>query len=190
MLQYGFWINNQGRGLQRAMPIIIYIIFRVLVAVFNNVEGGSGLTWIVIGVYILFVVTSWTINSIANFFLLFHKIGKHALNNSERYAALTAVPSLLLGILLLCLATFTTIANGTRYQELLLPGLICLSLALPFGQIKYPIGFKNKKPKQLYTLALAGLGVLSLVIFLLAPAATLLLAVIYGIAFVVYTWVV
>jgi hypothetical protein len=154
------------------------------------VEGGSGFTWIVISVYILFVVISWTINSIANFFLLFHKIGKHALTDSERYTALTAVPSLLIGLLLICIASFTNAAVGTRYQELLLPGMVCLSLALPLGQVKYPIGFRNKTKKQLYTLALAAIGILSLLVFLLVPSAMLPLVIIYGIAFVIYTWVV
>src|SRR5215216_3252796 len=34
MLQYGFWINNQGKRLQKAMPFIIYAVFRVLLAIF------------------------------------------------------------------------------------------------------------------------------------------------------------
>jgi tetratricopeptide (TPR) repeat protein len=190
MLQYGFWIHNQGKGLQKAMPIIIYVVFRVLVAIFNNVEGTAGLTGIVIGIYILFVVTSWTINSIANFFLLFHKTGKHALTNSERYTAITAVPSLLIGLSLMSVATFTDIAIGTRYQELLMPGMIFLSLALPLGQIDYPVSFKNNSTKQWFTMALTAFGIFTLVVFLLAPTVILPLAIAYGISFIVYTWVV
>jgi Tfp pilus assembly protein PilF len=190
MLQYGFWINNKGKGLQKAMPFIIYAVFRVLLAIFDNIDGGKNFTWILISVYILFVVTSWTINSIANFFLLFHPIGKHALTSSEKYTSLTAVPSLLLGILLICVGSFTSFAAGTAYQELSLPGMVLLSLALPLGQIQYPISIKNKTKKQLYTLGLAGFGLLCLSVFLIAPDAMLQLLIVYGIAFIIYTWVV
>jgi tetratricopeptide (TPR) repeat protein len=190
MLKYGFWINNQGRGLQKAMPFIIYAVFRVLLAIFDNMKGGGNLTLVLVSVYILFVVTSWTINSIANFFLLFDKVGKHALTISERNAALTAVPSLLLGVLLICIASFTTIASGTSYQELLLPGMVLLSLALPLGQIQYPVRIKGSSRRQLCTLALTAFGILCLLIFIIAPSLMLQPLIVYGIAFVIYTWVV
>jgi tetratricopeptide (TPR) repeat protein len=190
MLKYGFWINNQGRGLQKAMPFIIYAVFRVLLAIFDNMKGGGNLTLVLVSVYILFVVTSWTINSIANFFLLFDKVGKHALTISERNAALTAVPSLLLGVLLICIASFTNIASGTSYQELLLPGMVLLSLALPLGQIQYPVRIKGSSRRQLCTLALTAFGILCLLIFIIAPSLMLQPLIVYGIAFVIYTWVV
>ena len=190
MLQYGFWINNQGKGLQKAMPFIIYAVFRILVLVFESNDNTAGLGWMVGGLYILFVVTSWVINPIANFFLLFHRVGKHALTHNERWAALTSVPFLILGLAILAVSSFTDVVKGTSYENMFLPGMICISLALPLSQISYPIHFANKQWKEWYTLALAGAGILSLLLFIIAPAVVLPLAVIYGVAFIIYTWAV
>ncbi len=190
LLQYSFWINNKGKRLQRLMPFIIYIVFRILVGLLNSNESTSGLTWILVGVYILFVVATWTINSIANFFLLSHPIGKHALTNTEKWAALTAVPSLVVGILLISLSAFTNICEGTAYNNLFIPGLVCISLALPLSHIEYPVRVKHKTWKEWYSMGLVLAGILSLLLYAIAPAAALTLFIAYGVALVIYTWVI
>lgn len=189
LLQYGFWIHNQGKGLQKAMPFIIYGIFRVLVLVFESNNSTSGLAWIVGGLYILFVVTSWVINPIANFFLLSHSIGKHALTNQERWAALTAVPVLLLGLFFLGVYSFTDAGGYTHSKNLFMPALVCISLALPFGRLNYPIHLKNNSWKEWYSIGLTGTGILSLLLYWIASAAILPIFAIYAIAFIIYTWV-
>ena len=189
LLQYSFWINNKGKKLQRAMPFIIYIIFRILVGLLNSNDSTSGLTWVLVGAYILFVVTSWTINSIANFFLLSHPIGKHALTNTEKWAAITSVPSLLLGLILLSLSV-SGIAENTAYSDLFIPGLVCVSLALPFSRIEYPIQFSGRTWKEWYSLALLATGFSSLIVYALAPALAQPIFIVYGVALIIYTWVI
>ena len=171
------------------MPFIIYIVFRILVALLDSTKHTAGLTSILVGVYILFVVTSWTINSIANFFLLFHPIGKHALTNTEKWAALTAVPFLIIGVALLGLSGFTNFGEGTAYDNLFIPGLVCISLALPFSHIEYPIRFSNKTWKEWYSMALVAGGILSLLIYIIAPSIAITAFVVYGVALAIYTWV-
>lgn len=188
MLQYSFWINNQGKTLQKAMPFIIYAVFRVLISVLNA-NNNTNIALAVGGIYILFVVTSWTINSIANFFLLYHPIGKHALTNSEKWSALMAVPFLLAGIATLILASFTSIAEGTAYDQLFIAGMVAISLALPLSLLEYPLRFNNRTWKQWYTLILAATGVFSLLLFAVAPAVAVSLMIGYGVAFVIYTWI-
>jgi tetratricopeptide (TPR) repeat protein len=188
MLQYSFWMHNQGKGYQKAAPIFFYILFRILSGVFESNESTAGLGWIVGGLYILLMVTSWTINSIANVFLMFHPRGKYALTVSERWSSITAVSSLVLGISLLCLGAFTSVGARTDYADLFIPGMILVSLALPLSGVNYPVSFAQTTWKEKYTLGLAAAGIATLLVFAVAPAVSFPLFVLYGLAFIVYTW--
>lgn len=189
LLQYSFWINNKGRNLQIALPIILYIGFRVLVSVTAGNKSTEGLSWVFAALYIFLVVTSWTIGSIANFVLLFHPLGKHALTNTERWSALNAVTALFAGIVVMLLAQVSSVAEGTAYEEsLFIAGLVCLSLTLPLGNISYPISFRNKGWREHLATGLAGFGLLALLCFAIAPAAAMPLFSIYGLGFLIYNW--
>jgi len=184
LLQYSFWVNNQGRNLQVALPIILYVVFRILMAA----AGGDhpNLKILIGAIYIFIVVTSWTIGSIANFVLLFHPLGKYSLTNTEKWAGINAVTALVTGIIILL---FSNLSTGTLYErDASLIGMICISLALPLGNIEYPIRLKNQHWKRVYPVALIALGLLTIVTSLLAPEAALLLFVIYGLGFLVYLW--
>ena len=188
LLQYSFWSQNKGRKLQIVLPITLYIIFRVLISVTQNSESTAGLSLLLVGLYLLIVVTTWTINAIANFVLLFHPVGKHALTVSEKWSAITVVSALTLGLVLLTFS-FTHIADGTSYEAaLFFAGLVCLSLALPLGTIEYPLSFKDKRWHVLFAKALCALGLFSLLFFIVMPAPALLLFAIYGVLFLIYNW--
>jgi tetratricopeptide (TPR) repeat protein len=188
LLQYSFWVQNRGRKLQIALPIILYIVFRVLIALSQNSDSTAGLSLILVGIYILIVVTSWTINSIANFVLLFHPLGRHALSVSERWSAITVVAALVTGLLLITFS-LTHIADGTAYDgPLFFAGLVCVSLALPLGQIEYPLSFKKERWHVRFSKLLSAFGVLSLLIFVALPVQALVLFSIYAIAFLIYNW--
>ena len=186
LLQYSFWIHNKGRKLQLALPIVLYVIFRVLFSVFR--ENDATVAWAFGGIYLLMVVTSWSINSIANFVLLFNSIGKYALTKSEKWSAISVVSTLVLGLFVIILALFTNLMAGTAYEgNILFAGLICLSLALPLSDLKIPLQFSRTNKRQLYSNTLALLGITSLLLFLLFPSFVLLF-VVYGILFIIYNW--
>ena len=189
LLQYSFWVNNQGKKIRTALPIVLYIVFRLLITVFKSSNTTTGLAWALAGVYLLFVIGSWTMNSIAGFFLLFHPDGKYALTHSEKWSAITVVSTLFVSFIIILLAVFTNIARGTAYEEsLIIAGLICLSLALPLGEINYPVNFKNKSGRNIFSLSLVGMGLLSLLCFIILPAPAMVLMGIYGIGFIIYNW--
>lgn len=189
LLQYSFWLHNKGRRLQTFMPIILYVAFRVLTGMLNQNESTSGLSWIVLAVYILFVVTSWTINSIANFFLLFHPLGKHALTSTEKWSALSSVLAIVSGITMMCVAHFSNWASETAYDKsLFLAGMVALSLALPFSMLHFPMRFRNYNWREWFTIALAFFGTTTLLLYAVAPEAAMQLLVVYGIAFIIYNW--
>jgi tetratricopeptide (TPR) repeat protein len=189
LLQYSFWVNNQGKRLKTAMPIILYIVFRLLIAIFRQSSATAALVWVVAGIYLLFVIGSWTMNSIANFFLLFHPDGKYALTNTEKSSAISVVTAMLSGFIILGLALFTTVVNGTVYEDsFFAAGLVCLSLALPLGEIDYPLRFKKTNKRNIFSLLLTGTGLLSLGCVVFFPAQALIIMAVYGAGFLLYNW--
>ncbi len=189
LLQYSFWVNNQGKGLKTAMPIILYVAFRALIVLFRQSNATQGFVWIVAGIYLLFVIGSWTMNSIANCFLLFHPDGKYALTNTEKWSAISVVTAMLTGFAILFLAVFSGIGAGTAYEDVLFgAGLVCLSLALPLGEIDYPIVFKGVNKRNLFSLLLIGVGLAALLTGIFLPAQAMLIMGIYGVSFLIYNW--
>jgi tetratricopeptide (TPR) repeat protein len=186
LLQYGFWVHNKGRNFQVAVPIILYITFRVLISISKANKSTESIAWILGGIYIFIVVTSWTIGSIANFVLLFHPLGKHSLSNTEKWSALNSVSALVIGIAIMLLSGF---AAGTDYEVgAFLVGMICLSLALPLGRVEYPLRIKNQNWKAIYAVALIGVGLLAIVSFIISPLTFMPAFALYGIGFLIYNW--
>ncbi len=189
LLQYSFWVNNKGKKLKTILPIALYIVFRILLTIFKNNSATTGLAWVLAGIYLLFVIGSWTMNSIANFFLLFHPDGKYALTNTERWSAITVVTALCCSALLIIISLFTQLPVGTKYDDsLVLTGLICLSLALPLGEIDYPLNFKDRSGRNIYSLCLIAGGSLALLLYIFIPEPALYIMGAYGIAFIIYNW--
>jgi tetratricopeptide (TPR) repeat protein len=189
LLQYSFWMQNKAKRTSIAIPIAIYIAFRILVALSSGLGPLAGIVLaLLVGTYLLVVFTTWTVNSIANFFLLFHPKGKHALSNSEKWGAINAVSAIITGIIILSIAGFTTIEEGTGYENLFTLGIICLTLALPLGNIHYPINTRGKHWRELYGILLAALGIVSSVLYFIVPGITNLF-VFYLVALLVYNWV-
>jgi cytochrome c-type biogenesis protein CcmH/NrfG len=189
LLQYSFWVNNKGKKLRTILPIVLYIAFRVLISIFRSNSATTGLAWVLAGVYLLFVIGSWTMNSIANFFLLFHPDGKFALTNTEKWSAIAVVTALFSSFFIIMASLFTSVAKGTAYEEsLIIAGMVCLSLALPFGEINYPIDFKNKSGRNVFSLLLIGAGIFSLLFYILFPAPAVMVMAIYGVGFILYNW--
>jgi len=169
-----------------ALPIVLYIVFRTLIALTDANENTEGIAWILGAIYLLFVFTSWTIGSIANFVLLFHPLGKHSLSNTEKWGAINSVTTLVAGISAIALSG---LAIGTSYEAGMIPlGFIFISLALPLGRIKYPVSFQNKTWKENYAVGLTAFALIILLVFSIAPSAFIALFLIYIVAFIVYNW--
>lgn len=189
LLQYAFWVNNQGKRLKMVMPILLYIIFRVLITIFSQSSSTAALVWVVAGLYLLFVIGSWTMNSIANFFLLFHPDGKYALTPTEKWSSISVVTAILSGFLILGLALFTPVTSGTVYDDsFFAAGLVSLSLALPLGEIDYPIRIGKTRKRNIFSLLLIAIGILSLLTCAFFPAQALIIMAVYGAAFIIYNW--
>ena len=190
LLQYSFWVNNKGKNLRTILPIALYIVFRVLISLTKGNESTEGLAWILLAVYLLFVVTSWTINSIANFMLLFHPDGKYAVTTTERWSSIAVVSAMTTGLAILILSETSGIAAGTFYAEnFFYAGLLCLSLALPLSEMEFPVQVRSGRNwREWFTLALVAFGLFTLLLFIATPGISNGCFIAYGIAFIIYNW--
>jgi hypothetical protein len=188
LLQYHFWLHNKGKKWQTAAPILLYVLFRILSSALGANESTKGLVWIPVSIYLLLVVTSWTIGPICNFVLLFHPLGKHAVTASERWSAITAVSALAAGLVLLVLAQLPAVAAAAgENTSLELAAILSLSLALPLGDVEYPLRWHDRTKRERAAMVLSALGLISLFGVFLFPA-LLIVAAVYGIGFVLYSW--
>lgn len=188
LLQYHFWLQNKGKKWQTAAPIILYILFKVLSGALSANESTKDLVWIPISIYLLLVITSWTIGSIANFVLLFHPLGRHALTATERWSAISVVSSLGAGLVLMLLALLVPQINGTDYDgSFFLAGLALLTMALPLGDIEYPLRWKGTLRRTKAAMALVATGLVAIMLMMAMPGNLIVLGV-YGLGFILYNW--
>ena len=187
LLQYSFWISNKGKNLQWILPLALFVLVRIVIAVLGEDSQLSMAVVVVMAVYLLFVVTSWVINPIANFTLLFNKDGKYALTNSERWSAITSVSALLLGLSILAIS-FILSSPSTVSFSVFIPGLICFSLALPLSNMQFPVTFKTKKGSSFVSLLLVILGLLSMLMLYIDKEGASFFLIVYFILFIGYNW--
>ena len=187
MLQYSFWINNKGKRARWIFPLALYILVRLSSGILESNKNTQNIGGIIVGLYLIFVLTTWLINPLANFFLLFHKDGKYAVTVTERYTAITVVATLISGVTLL-LSSFL-IKNEKLSVNVLITGIIFFILAIPLGNIQYPLSFNayNAKNKTAIILTLLALVTAALV-FIYLPAA-MVTGAIFLIIFVLNNWI-
>lgn len=185
LLQYSFWINNKGKNARWAIPLGIYFGVQVINRLSRT--GGENLATIglVVGaLYLLFVITSWVINPLANFFLLFHKDGKYALSSREKVNAVCLITALLSGLALV--VTGVVLPGGS--EPVMLAGLVTMSLGLPLGHMDFPIRLKGNHAVQWFSMALVVFGLVAIAFSLTGSGAATTVLTAYLVGFVVYTW--
>lgn len=187
LLQYSFWISNKGKNLQWILPLALFVLVRIVIAVLGEDSNFSMGVVGVMAVYLLFVVTSWVINPIANFTLLFNKDGKYALTNSEKWSAITSVSALILGLVMLAISFALSSPATVSFSEFI-PGLIFFSLALPLSNMQFPVTFKTKKGSGLVALLLVILGLFSVLMIYIDKEGASFFLIVYFILFIGYNW--
>lgn len=189
LLQYSFWISNKGKNMQWILPVALFVIVRIVITAFGKQNSFPSAVVVVMAIYLLFVISSWVINPIANFTLLFNRDGKYALTNSERWSAITSVSALLVGISLLILTYILVSPEGTSSSSsVFIPGMVFFSLALPLSNMQFPITFQPKKPSTYVSLILVILGLLSVLMFYIDKEGASFFLIIYFILFIGYNW--
>jgi len=189
LLQYSFWINNQGKKTRWIIPLALYFGVRILATAFNQNKSTESVSGIIIGLYLVFVLTSWLINPVANFMLLFHKDGKYALNSTEKNSAITVVGTLLAGIICLLIGYLSRSENDALSTAFLIAGISFLVTALPLGRIQYPLSFNGYGVQNKLALGLTGLGILTVLFAFIYLPVAILTGISFLVIFVINSWV-
>lgn len=187
LLQYSFWVNNKGKKARWVVPIALYIAVRALSGALGSNESTAFAGTILVALYLVFVVTSWIINPLANFFLLFHRDGKYALDLTERWTAITVVTSLVLG----CIAFVPTLSMSTKdefYPTLSMTAVIFWLMALPLGDIHYPLSLKNTGTANKAAVILVSTGLLTILLAFIYFPAAIITGAVFLIGFILNNW--
>jgi tetratricopeptide (TPR) repeat protein len=187
-LQYGLWLQYKGKNFGFYSAIGVYLFFKISTwAVGKLPPPLDTLTFVLAGLYLLLVLSSWLIRPIANAFLSFHPQGRFALTLTERLSSQTAMlalaMSLILGVAGLLVWSTTALAPLWVWSA-----PIMATMAIPLGTVQYPIA-KQYKPMQWANVGIVALGLLAVVLLPVAGQAGLAWAAAYAIALVLGSWV-
>ena len=187
LLQYNFWINNKGKKARWAIPLAVYFGIRIFSAVLQSNTATQSIGAILIGLYLLFVLTTWLIYPLANFFLLFHKDGKYAVDTTERWTAITVVSSLAAGCLLFAIGLFNN--SDKLFQDFLIAAIAFWAMALPLGSIQYPLSFKWSASRNKVAMILVALGLLTVFFAFINIDVATAIGLVFVVLLVINSWV-
>ena len=186
IVQFSLWMSEKGKNFQWIFIIGLYIIFRVLRNVAETNQQLRPFILPLIVFYFVFVFFSWIANPIANFFLLFHKDGKHSLTKGESILSVTTILLLVSGV---SLASYAYYGFTQPPEQFLYPGIILASLPIPLSKLELPLIFKTKSLKFWYPFLLVVTGTVAIPIIFLVPETGSALAIIYGLGLIAFTWI-
>ena len=186
VIQFSMWMSEKGKSFQWIFFIGIYVIFRILRSVSEANSGIRPFLLPLIVLYFVFIFFTWIANPIANFFLLFHKDGKYSLTKSEKTIGVSTIILLVSGILL---GSYAFYFFKEPPSELLYPGIILATLTIPLGKIDLPLDLKSGSIRVWYPALLLLVGTLAILATFLDTNIGSSLALIYGIALLIFTWV-
>ncbi len=186
VLQFSRWMSEKGKNFQWVFYISIYVIFRILRGFAAANAGLRPFLLPLVVFYFVFIFFTWIANPIANFFLLFHKDGKYSLTKSETTISISTIVLLVSGILLGCYAFYFF---RDPPDELLYPAIILATMSIPLGKVELPLNLRSGSIRVWYPAGLVFLGILAIPIIFLNVEIGSLLALIYGIALLIFTWV-
>ncbi len=187
LLQYNFWINNKGKKARWAIPLAVYFGIRIFSAALQSNTATQSIGAILIGFYLLFVLTTWLIYPLANFFLLFHKDGKYAVGTTERWTAITVVSSLAGGCLLFGIGVLNK--SDKFFDNFMIAAIAFWAMALPLGSIQYPLSFKESTGRNKVAIILVVLGLLTAFFAFINVDVATAIGLVFVVLLVINSWV-
>ncbi len=188
LLRYSFWLNNQGKKMRWIIPVGLYLAVRITSSLLSLKQGTENIVTILVAAYLLFILTSWLITPLANFFLLFHPDGKYALSPSEKNTAQSVMASLMAGLFCFIMAILLPAEKENLVSASYLAMAAFLAMSVPLGNINYPLSFKNYGTQNKISLILVVLGLLTVVLSFLYLPAALATGGIFLLLFILNNW--
>ena len=188
LLLYSFWLNNQGKKMRWIIPVGMYLAVRVASSLLRLKDGTENIVTILVGAYLLFILTSWLITPLANFFLLFHPDGKYALAQTEKITAMSVMASLMAGLVCFSVALLLPAENKNLVSASYLAMAAFLAMSVPLGNIEYPLSFKNYGTQNKISMLLVLLGIFTVLLAFIFMPAALVTGGIFLLLFVLNNW--
>ncbi len=124
-LRYVFFMARLPKKTQFGIFIGGYFIQRIASNALHA-SGSSGLAYLITGIWLIAILSTWTASSLFNLALFLHPLGKHALSPKEKKISIAVGSCLLLSVL--------CIVSAIYFQT---PALLYSGLAAAFGVIPY-----------------------------------------------------
>lgn len=188
LLLYSFWLNNQGKKMRWIIPVGLYLGVRVTTSLLRMKEGTENIVTILVAAYLLFILTSWLITPLANFFLLFHRDGKYALTLTEKNTAMSVVASLTTGVLFFIAALLVPEEYKSLASACYIAMVSFLAMSVPLGNLEYPLSFKNHGTQNKVAMVLVALGLCTAVLSFVYIPAALVTGGLFLLLFVLNNW--
>jgi len=154
VLKYFLWMNKLTEQYRWGVIIGAYALYRILGNVAENLPSLRIFIYPVLGLYILFVFSSWIGKPVANFFLRFHPLGKIALDDDEKLASNLVGTVLVLAIIILLIGWF--LPNLYPSGDLTFLGMLTLGMLIPIGgTFTVPPESQSRKNLKMITIGLA-----------------------------------
>jgi tetratricopeptide (TPR) repeat protein len=182
---FNLWMSEKTKSFRWAFLIGIYILFRIVSAAAKNDTLKPFLLPLIL-LYCLFIAFTWIANPLANFFLLFHRDGKYSLTKSESTGGILVVTALLSGILL---GSYAYYWFPEPRENILSPAIVLATMAVPIGQMEFPLDFKSGSIRVWYPFGLVILGLLAIILGIMNSEIGIFLLVIYAVALFIFLWV-
>lgn len=187
LLQLAFWLENKGASFRVFFAIGIYIAVQVIVRATSHADGFEKVGLVVLICYLVFATSTWIMGPLANAVLLFHKTGRYALFNHERWNAIGFLSAFGVGLGMLVFSLLP--AAGDWSTPLSLAGLAAASLGIILGHIEIPVWFNYRSFLFWLNMALLLTATTGIILAIMLVPAYIVLLGCYMALFVIYTWV-
>ena len=185
LLMFSLWLSTKSRAARFGIIIALWLGVRLATSASSS-AGMQTLAYVLMGLYLAFVVFSWIGNSLANLYLSFHKEGKYALTQNEKFNS-RAVGAAIFGSIVLFVLMLTS-SSKEQQEGWLIDAVIVFSLAMPLSQLEYPFSFQARKVSSWFPALLIVAGFAAFVSSFVSADAFSALSLIYLVAFVIFTW--
>ncbi|HVD99874.1 MAG TPA: tetratricopeptide repeat protein [Cytophagaceae bacterium] len=183
-LKYAFWISNMKGNMQWIVMIGFFFGSRVLRSLASSYPSLSPYITPIVILYTIFALSTWLIRPVSNLFLRLNPYGRYALTREEIQSSNFVGISLLVGFIATILYFIT---NAFPWLALAIYGV---TMIFPLSSMYDPVGKKGRMIVKFYTIGLAVLGGMAVMLVFTGSEFYYLFGLAYMVGVFIYQWVV
>lgn len=180
ILHYFLWMSRLPNNVQIGVIVGFLVLGRVLRYAGENFPQYQPLVYVLLGIYLAFIYSSWTARAMFNVVLRFHPFGKLVLTDRQRHTA-TAIAALLAG----GLGGLAYWMGTQEYRGLTIAGVTWL-LVIPLSKVSEMEAGRRRLLLRVFG---AGLAVAGLAAILTPAPFDILFIALFGLGILIFTWV-